>query len=328
MRLPPNTSGGYNTASGREALSNNVSGSKSTAIGYLANVGSIGLTNATAIGYNASATGNDQVRIGSNIVTSIGGYAGWSNFSDKRAKKNIRTDVPGLDFINRLQPVTYNLDLGVIDNLLSEAKKSADNSEQPLFQELTDIEKKAREAKEKQVQTGFLAQDVEEIAKSIGYDFSGVDVDEAGIYGLRYAEFVVPLAKAVQELSEQNERLEALVNSLLEKDADSDLLRSGNATESTTGLQDVANSGASLQQNSPNPFNQSTQIKYYLPATVKTAYLCIYDLQGAQLKQTAIQERGEGIQILYGSELKAGIYLYSLIADGQEVDTKRMILTK
>ncbi|MDR0682997.1 MAG: hypothetical protein LBG15_14285 [Dysgonamonadaceae bacterium] len=41
-----------------------------------------------------------------------------------------------------------------------------------------------------------------------------------------------------------------------------------------------------------------------------------------------IQERGEGVHTLYGSELKAGIYLYSLIADGQEVDMKRMILTK
>ncbi|MDR0682001.1 MAG: T9SS type A sorting domain-containing protein [Dysgonamonadaceae bacterium] len=105
-------------------------------------------------------------------------------------------------------------------------------------------------------------------------------------------------------------------------------LKSGNAAKSITGLQNAASSGASLQQNTPNPFNQSTQIKYYLPATVKTAYLCIYDLQGAQLKQTAIQERGESVHILYGSELKAGIYLYSLIADGQEVDTKRMILTK
>jgi myo-inositol-hexaphosphate 3-phosphohydrolase len=62
--------------------------------------------------------------------------------------------------------------------------------------------------------------------------------------------------------------------------------------------------------------------------TLKTAYLCIYDLQGAQLKQMTVQERGEDVQILYGSELKAGIYLYTLIADGQEVDTKRMILTK
>jgi hypothetical protein len=85
-----------------------------------------------------------------------------------------------------------------------------------LSPELIEIEKKAREAKEKVVQTGFIAQDVEEAAKSANYDFSGVDVDELGIYGLRYAEFVVPLVKAVQELSEQNDRLQAQVNELTE----------------------------------------------------------------------------------------------------------------
>jgi hypothetical protein len=316
-----NTTGGYNTANGAYALRYNTTGSNNTAVGSSANVNTGNLTNATAIGYNALATSSNQVRIGNSSVTSICGYAAWTNFSDGRAKKNVRTDVPGLDFINRLQPVTYNLDLDAIDGLLKIDKTKRDGEEE-LSQELIDIEKKAKEAKEKQVQTGFIAQDVEKIAQSIGYDFSGVDVDETGIYGLRYAEFVVPLVKAVQELSEQNERLQALVESLLEKDADSPLLRS------TTGLQDVATGGASLQQNAPNPFNQSTQIKYYLPATVKTAYLCIYDLQGTQLKQTAIQERGEGVQTLYGSELKPGIYLYTLIADGQEVDTKRMILTK
>jgi hypothetical protein len=327
--LYTNTTGSFNTAIGRFALYNNTMGSYNTAIGYAADVDGDNWSNSTAIGYSAVATGNNQVRVGNNSVSSIGGQVGWTTGSDKRIKKNIRTDVPGLDFINRLQPVTYNLDLDALDALLNNTKKSSrDESEQPLSQELADIEKKAREAQEKRIQTGFIAQDVEETAKSIGYDFSGVDVDETGFYGLRYAEFVVPLVKAVQELSEQNERLQALVESLQVKDADSALLRSGNTAESTTGLQDVANSGAYLQQNAPNPFTQSTQIKYYLPATVKTAYLCIYDLQGAQLKQTVIQERGEGAQTLYGSELKAGIYLYALIADGQEVDTKRMILTK
>ena len=75
-------------------------------------------------------------------------------------------------------------------------------------QELIDINNKARADKEKQVQSGFVAQDVEAIAKRLGYDFSGVEVDEIGMYSLRYGEFVVPLVKAVQELSEQNNRLQ------------------------------------------------------------------------------------------------------------------------
>jgi len=57
---------------------------------------------------------------------------------------------------------------------------------------------------------GFIAQEVEQAAHSIGYDFSGVDApkNENDFYGLRYAEFVVPLVKAVQELSTQNAALQ------------------------------------------------------------------------------------------------------------------------
>ncbi|HLG33916.1 MAG TPA: hypothetical protein VI757_03475 [Bacteroidia bacterium] len=49
--------------------------------------------------------------------------------------------------------------------------------------------------------------EVEQAAKQVGYDFSGVDAPKSDkdLYGLRYAEFVVPLVKAVQALSNQNE---------------------------------------------------------------------------------------------------------------------------
>ena len=321
----------YNTAIGYGALSYNETGYSNTAVGSAADVTTYNLYNVTAIGNSAKATSNSQVRIGNSSVTSIGGYASWSNVSDKRMKKNIRADVPGLAFINLLQPVTYNLDLDAIDGLLK-INKTKREGEEELPQELIDIEKKAREAKEIQVQTGFIAQDVEVTAQSIGYDFSGVDVDEAGVYGLRYAEFVVPLVKAVQELSEQNDRLQAQVTELAElvytlqgKDAAAE---NRNANKLSTGVQDVAGSGASLQQNSPNPFSQDTQIKFYLPQNIRTASLNIYDLQGKQLKQLVLNQRGESSQLISGSEFAVGIYLYALIADGREVDVKRMILTE
>jgi hypothetical protein len=283
---------------------------------FIANVSAQPKVDAT--GWVGTGTANPQYKLD---------ITGNTNLSDKRTKKNIQANVPGLIFINLLQPVTYNMDLGALDELLNidSPKLGRDGLPQELPQELIDAEKEAREAQEKIVQTGFLAQDVEDAAQSIGYDFSGVDKSDTEIYGLQYATFVVPLTKAVQELSEQNGQLQAQINEL---NGQLTQLRSGNAAESATGLRATASSSAYLQQNNPNPFNQSTQIKYYLPATVKIAYLCIYDLQGAQLKQMAVPERGEGVQTLYGSELKAGIYLYTLIADGQEVDTKRMILTK
>ena len=57
---------------------------------------------------------------------------------------------------------------------------------------------------------------MEQAAQEIGYNFSGVDVpkNEQDRYGLRYAEFTVPLVKAVQEqqltIEYQHEEIRAL----------------------------------------------------------------------------------------------------------------------
>ena len=55
--------------------------------------------------------------------------------------------------------------------------------------------------------TGFVAQDVEQAAAETGYEFSGIHKPETadGLYSITYSEFVVPLVKAVQELSKLND---------------------------------------------------------------------------------------------------------------------------
>ena len=64
-----------------------------------------------------------------------------------------------------------------------------------------------------------------------------------------------------------------------------------------------------------------------MPVNVKTANLYIYNMQGVQIKIIPINDRANGNVVINGNELSPGMYLYSLIADGKEVDTKRMILT-
>jgi hypothetical protein len=162
-------------------------------------------SNTSAFGYAATTTANNQVRIGNNLVTSIGGYAGWTTLpSDGRVKKNIKTNVPGLTFINKLKPLTYNLDLDAIDKIIQRPaiKTPYGKTIQSSPEELT-----ARKQKEQIIYTGFIAQDVQKAAKELNYDFSGVDAakNDKDLYGIRYAEFVVPLVKAVQELSKMNE---------------------------------------------------------------------------------------------------------------------------
>ena len=85
---------------------------------------------------------------------------------------------------------------------------------------------------------------------------------------------------------------------------------------------------ASLSQNTPNPFSEATTIAFTLPESVKDAMLCIYEMNGKQLEQIIISERGASSVQIESYKFSAGMYLYSLIADGAIIDTKRMVLTK
>jgi len=234
--LYTNTTGGYNTANGFQALYNNTSncntangsaalysnttGGCNTAIGYGADVSNGNLSNATAIGYNAKVNASNTIVLGNSTVSNIYLNATPILTSDGRTKKNIRAEVPGLAFINQLQPVMYNMNLDALDELqksddpkINAFNDSIRNARSP---EEKEIDAKARADKEKIVYSGFIAQDVEKAAQSVGYDFSGVDAPKngKGAYGLGYAEFVVPLVKAVQELSEQNNAKDAAIASL------------------------------------------------------------------------------------------------------------------
>ena len=189
--LNSNTTGFGNTALGSIAMNTNTTGTYNTGLGYGTNVSVNNLSNATAIGASAIVDASDKVRVGNNFVSSIGGQVTWTSFSDGRIKQNIRENVPGLSFINLLRPVTYHFNLAKENELMGQKDTLQWDSKY-------DIEKTSF--------TGFVAQDVDAASQKINYDFSGVD-KSGKIMGLRYAEFVVPLVKAVQELSAKNEQL-------------------------------------------------------------------------------------------------------------------------
>ena len=244
-----NTTGNLNTAIGTDALANTTASFYNTAVGSGAgmafnngynnvfigantDVNGADYFNVIAIGQGTICTGSSQVTIGNGATGSYRAYANWSNISDGRFKKNIRENVPGLDFITSLRPVTYNLKATELDAFLQSAITatgiSSVNKAAKMNIGSETANKKALQEKETALYTGFVAQEVEAATKKIGFNFSGVDApqNEKDVYGLRYGEFVVPLVKAVQEqqqliktLQEQNtallqwiEKLEALVN--------------------------------------------------------------------------------------------------------------------
>jgi len=310
-----NLDGSNNTAVGNSALYLPLHGNNCTALGYNANVAFENLTNATVIGYNAVVDASNRVRIGNTSVTSIGGQVGWTSFSDERVKKDIKENVPGLKFINALRAVTYHYNIAKEDELLGR-KDTAQSKEK------YDIEK---------IQfTGLLAQQVDAAAKSVNYDFSGVD-KTGKIWGLRYAEFVVPIIKALQELndsleqvtSSQQQELEALRSRLDKIEAMLSLKGNTNASNTLEPRLDGI-----LEQNIPNPFSSTTTISFSLPGKFSSAYLNIYSSNGTLVKSTQLRNAGTGSITLMKGELAAGSYQYSLIVDGRIIDTKQMILAK
>jgi len=207
--LYTNQNGNYNSAHGTFALRYINGGDYNTAIGYTAGPTSANFDNTTAVGNGAVPTASNEIVIGNGSVNSIGGYADWSNLSDARFKNNVQENVKGLDFVLKLRPVTYTLDV----HKIYEHTNPYDS---------TDWESKY--SRESDIQTGFIAQEVEQAARETGFTFSGIDAPqgENDHYALRYGTFVVPLVKAVQEqqaqieeLKKQNEELQALVRQLM-----------------------------------------------------------------------------------------------------------------
>ena len=207
------TTGSNNVAIGNNALKNNKTGNYNVAIGAGAGVGKDNLTNTIAIGYGAVATASNQIVLGNNKVTSVWMPTNYTTSSDRRIKKNIRQDVPGLDFINRLEPVTYDLDLDALDKLQNTVGTQGYGGKPSNNQNSSDVELRAANQER---HSGFIAQDVEDVAKSIGYEFNGVDAGDTnnGLYGLRYSKFIVPLVKAVQELSDRIDAKDATIAAL------------------------------------------------------------------------------------------------------------------
>lgn len=214
-----NTTGSANTFVGERAAVENTTGIGNVAVGqfagYYARAGNnntfIGrsagdavamdsVVNVTALGHNAIPSGSNTIRFGNSAITSISGFAPFTDLSDGRFKTNVNENVAGLDFIGKLRPVTYHVNAQKLSRALGEK----------------DMDAASLEAKSQIVYTGFIAQEVEAAAQELGFDFSGVKTPQNADdqYGLRYAQFVVPLVKAVQEQQAIIESLEQRIAQL------------------------------------------------------------------------------------------------------------------
>ena len=342
--LKENTTGTSNTAVGESAGITNTVGTDLLLLGKNADVSLDNLTDATAIGASATVNLSNKIRVGNTGITVIEGQVDFSCPSDGRFKHNVKEEVPGLEFITKLRPVTYNFNTEDFDKHVRPEGWEKNYSKEKLA-----AEQQAHAKNFEVLHTGFIAQEVEATAKEIGYDFHGVYApkNEKDNYGLRYGEFTVPLVKAVQELSLENEQLEMQLEEV-EENYNNVITKLDRMEKMIAQLQgccvekeESQNSslqielgnmqngkGAYLEQNAPNPFYDETIIKYYLPKNFKSATMRFTDWQGRNLKTIQLQDAGEGTISISAKELEAGTYAYTLVVDGKLVDTNKMILTR
>ena len=132
---------------------------------------------------------------------------------------------------------------------------------------------------------------------------------------INYVEMVPILVQAISELKDE-------IRDLRGGDAkrQTRALEGNNDVESVTLL--------SLGENRPNPFASTTVIPVNIPDDVQQAFIYVYDLTGKKVHQQNIMTRGKHDVTLDASVLTDGMYLYSLIADGKVVQTRRMIVEK
>lgn len=229
--LGTNTTGSNNTSVGIYAGDNNTTESNNTCIGYGANIPA-GLNNCTSLGFQAGNNNwmsiDNQMQLGNASLTDIFCWNAiiWSG-SDKRIKKNIQQNVPGLSFINLLNPVTYNIDIHTENSIIGYPTKTT------IIPAVTDTSGNiitpasvitsndtvfwpGKYNIEHKLFSGLLAQQVYSAANQIGYNFSGISVptDSNHFFALDYSQFTVPLIKAVQELSKSNDSLKQLLKKI------------------------------------------------------------------------------------------------------------------
>lgn len=168
---------------------------------------------------------------------------------------------------------------------------------------------KARQQIEQKTHYALDAEQLQEVFPDLVYE------TEEGEKAINYVELIPLLVESINELT-------AKVKSL-EKNANMGMVRSA-----ATGLSTApAASNALLYQNAPNPFTSQTVIRFSLPENTPASYIYIFDMQGKMVKQLPVNASMQSVTI-NGYELQAGIYLYSLVVGGKEIDTKRMILSK
>ena len=230
--------------------------------------------------------------------------------SDIRLKKDINSITDSdIDNLSKVKGFTFKFK----EDLYSNPSSDSLSAEKKVLR---------KDKKDNETQYGFIAQELIDLYPDIATYDTAKDM-----YFVKYTAFIPLLVEGhkkqqvlIEEMQKEIEDLKKQVEI-----TQNSKLKSTSSALGTEVVQEAEKNA--LFQNAPNPFSQITTIEYVLAEKVQSAMICIYNMNGTQLKSISLHQKGYGDILINGGEFKAGMYMYSLIVDGQVIDTKQMILT-
>jgi trimeric autotransporter adhesin len=312
LALLSTTSGSYNAGIGNQALGTCSTGDYNTGLGTGSGLSAGNQTYSTAVGAFAISNASYKVRLGHTAVTAVEGQVAYTFPSDGRFKTHVRAeDVVGLDFIQKLRPVVYNFETRRFTEFLT--------------QDMPDSLRAAYLAQDfgpstAVRQSGFIAQEVEQAAKEVGYDFDGVraPVDAHDNYAVAYSQFVVPLVKAVQEQQ-----------AMIEAQADRDRAQQAQIADLQAQVRQLlAQGGADASRSSqpaevfPNPSEGRFTMRI---APLEQGHWEVFDQHGQQVLRQALTP-GQTEYTIDLSGKASGSYLLRLHSPSGILATKQLVV--
>jgi hypothetical protein len=248
------------------------------------------------------------------------GGGSWTTASDKRLKKDVKPYTDGLAKVLAINPVTfkYNGMGGIPDNGKEYVGVIAQEMQEVAPYTISTFVRDEIEFINNEDQV--VPQ--ERIVSSKEYlSYDGTAVTYMLVNAIKEQQQLIDEKDAqIEDLAARLERMERTIANL-----------TSTGTGSNAGIQTVNLNNVTeyLVQNQPNPFTQSTKITYTLPTDSKTAFLRVTDSNGRLIKQiTLAADIQKGEVILNAGELAPGTYAYSLIVNGNTLDSKQMVLVR
>lgn len=236
------------------------------------------------------------------FVYGNGNVWSYSNYyySDSVLKENIAPLSNALSKLLLLRGVQYNFKLEALSNP-QDSTTVISSTPSPL-------------------QLGLIAEETANVLPEV------VATNDKGIMGINYTAIIPVLIEAVKEQQLEIDSLKSQLQQCCQKSSSSG--STGNRINQILSPKNNEIIAARLDQNTPNPFNLQTKIRFYIPDRTIDARLLLFDMQGGFKQGYDLTVRGESSLTINGGEFPPGMYLYSLLVDGVEVNTYRMILTK